>query len=268
MVLIINITNILEMRSDINIILVPTVIKGVNLDHVPQIFQFAVQNRDVIRGISFQPVTFSGRIDRADRGKKRVTPYDIMKLLEKGTEIRVKDFIPNYKVLRVFQLLLNLTDKPQLSYTQAFECGNSAIYMFENGNPRPVQDYFDIGKLFELVKERVKEMDGWDNDWLVKIKVMRVYSSFIIKECIQNPKNLNLLKVLFKKGSVKNKIQALNYPLIVSILHLQDDYNFQIERTQSCPLWTGIVVKGKVNLYPYCQYNLLHRGGMNETGKL
>ncbi len=48
--------------------LVPTLAKGVNDDQVGDIVSFASENLDVVKGINFQPVSFTGRIDQAERG--------------------------------------------------------------------------------------------------------------------------------------------------------------------------------------------------------
>ncbi len=65
--------------------LVPTIVKGINDDQVGEIFRFALKNRDVIRGINFQPVAFTGRINQEEREKQRYTLPDLVKDLEKQT---------------------------------------------------------------------------------------------------------------------------------------------------------------------------------------
>ena len=47
------------------IILVPTVVKAVNDSQVGDMVRYVAKNSDVIRHIVFQPVSFSGRIDRS-----------------------------------------------------------------------------------------------------------------------------------------------------------------------------------------------------------
>ncbi len=57
-------------------ILVVTVVNGVNNDQVGKILQFAVENPDKITVVSFQPVSFTGRdedIDDETRTRQRYT---------------------------------------------------------------------------------------------------------------------------------------------------------------------------------------------------
>ncbi|HZS40381.1 MAG TPA: radical SAM protein [Polyangia bacterium] len=62
--------------AGIDIILVVTVVNGVNDDQVGQILRFAVENPDKITVVSFQPVSFTGRdeeIDDETRARQRYT---------------------------------------------------------------------------------------------------------------------------------------------------------------------------------------------------
>src|SRR5712671_5519178 len=63
-------------RAGIDVILVVTVINGVNNDQVGKIIQFAIENSDKITVVSFQPVSFTGRdedIDDETRKRQRYT---------------------------------------------------------------------------------------------------------------------------------------------------------------------------------------------------
>ena len=48
-------------RAGIDVILVVTIVNGVNDDQVGPIVEFAVENADKITVVSFQPVSFTGR---------------------------------------------------------------------------------------------------------------------------------------------------------------------------------------------------------------
>ncbi len=63
-------------QAGIDVILVVTVINGVNNDQIGKIVQFAVENPDKVTVVSFQPVSFTGRdedIDDETRKKQRYT---------------------------------------------------------------------------------------------------------------------------------------------------------------------------------------------------
>ncbi|MCK5588302.1 MAG: radical SAM protein [Candidatus Lokiarchaeota archaeon] len=53
-------------KHDVPVILVPTIMKGVNDHQLGDIVKFAIKNIDVIRGISIQPVSYFGRYIRGE----------------------------------------------------------------------------------------------------------------------------------------------------------------------------------------------------------
>ena len=81
--------------TGMKICLVPTIVKGVNDDQVAEIFNFAVRNVDVISAISYQPVSFTGRISRHELESKRYTLGDLAHDLAaaSGADLQ-RDFFP------------------------------------------------------------------------------------------------------------------------------------------------------------------------------
>src|SRR5690242_930066 len=85
--------------AGIDVILVVTVVNGVNNDQIGKILQFAVDNPDKITVVSFQPVSFTGRdedIDDETRRKQRYTlshlAYDVKRQL--GATDPRRDWFP------------------------------------------------------------------------------------------------------------------------------------------------------------------------------
>jgi uncharacterized radical SAM superfamily Fe-S cluster-containing enzyme len=52
--------------AELPVVLVPTVVPGVNDDEMGDIVRFALENRDVVRSVNFQPVAHFGRYDKND----------------------------------------------------------------------------------------------------------------------------------------------------------------------------------------------------------
>lgn len=72
-------------KVGLRVVLVPVLVKGVNDHQVGDIIRFAVQNVDVVVGISFQPVCFTGRINERNRMEKRYTMTHLAMDVEKQT---------------------------------------------------------------------------------------------------------------------------------------------------------------------------------------
>ena len=59
------------------IVLVPTIVRGLNDCQIGDIVRLAVNHADVITGLTFQPVTFTGRLNRNELAAKRFTQADV-----------------------------------------------------------------------------------------------------------------------------------------------------------------------------------------------
>ena len=73
-------------------VLVPTIVKTINDDQVGEIVKFAVKHAEVIRGVNFQPVAFTGRIDKKQLEQQRYTIPDLVTDLEKQTVLSCNYF--------------------------------------------------------------------------------------------------------------------------------------------------------------------------------
>jgi uncharacterized radical SAM superfamily Fe-S cluster-containing enzyme len=84
-------------EAGLGVVLVPTVVPGVNDRAIGAILDFAVSRLPDVRGVHFQPISYFGRYPGAPvSGIGRVTIPDMLKLIETQTEgrMRVSDFKP------------------------------------------------------------------------------------------------------------------------------------------------------------------------------
>ena len=80
----------------IALILVPTIVKGVNDQQIGPIIQFAKKWMPAVKGVHFQPMTYLGRYSDSPQNEKRMLIPDIISAIEEQTarEFRVENFIP------------------------------------------------------------------------------------------------------------------------------------------------------------------------------
>ncbi len=81
---------------DIGVVLVPTVVPGVNDRDLGRILQLAVERLPAVRGVHFQPVSYFGRYPRRPDHRDRITIPEILRSLERQTNglVTVDDFGP------------------------------------------------------------------------------------------------------------------------------------------------------------------------------
>ncbi len=83
-------------KNNLAVVLVPTIVKGLNDDQLGEIIHFAMRE-PVVKGVNFQPATFLGRFPSDLRNTtERMTIPDVIKAIEAqtGGEIQSSDFFP------------------------------------------------------------------------------------------------------------------------------------------------------------------------------
>jgi tetraether lipid synthase len=82
-------------RAGLGVVLVPTVVPGVNDHELGALVRFLSRWPGVVRGLHLQPVSYFGRYPRGDR--RRLSLPEVLRALERQTEgqVRAGDFAPS-----------------------------------------------------------------------------------------------------------------------------------------------------------------------------
>ena len=251
-----------------SIVLVPTLAKGVNDCQIGDIVKFASCNSDLVRGVNFQPVSFAGRIDQAERKEKRITIPDILSLLEDQTdnEITRDDFYPIPFVAPISSLIAAETGVLQPSLTVHPCCGAGTYVYCVNGHMIPITRFVDVEGLMERIKEGVQDYDGSKLGRLrMNGMILKELPKFINESRMSGSLNLTgLLLSVFRNGTWESLAEFHNNSLFLGIMHFQDPYNMDLERLQRCGIHY-ILPDGRI--IPFCSYNTVHRfRSSNESG--
>lgn len=83
-------------ENGIGVVLVPTIVPGVNSHNIGAIIKLALELSPGVRGVHFQPVGYFGRGPDAPDNRSRLTLPDIMRAIEQQTDglMRAEDFTP------------------------------------------------------------------------------------------------------------------------------------------------------------------------------
>jgi uncharacterized radical SAM superfamily Fe-S cluster-containing enzyme len=95
------------------VVLVPTIINGRNDHEVGDIIKYAAENNKVVRGVNFQPVSFTGAARNNDELSGRITIPELTAKIESQTNgiIRKDDFYPVPIVVGISDLIEEYTGK-------------------------------------------------------------------------------------------------------------------------------------------------------------
>ncbi|MBS1161178.1 MAG: Radical domain protein [Proteobacteria bacterium] len=82
--------------AGLGVVLVPTLVPGVNIDQIGAIVDFALQRLPTVRAVHFQPISYFGRYPNPPADADRITLPEVMAALETQTagRIRVADLSP------------------------------------------------------------------------------------------------------------------------------------------------------------------------------
>ncbi|MGV8083708.1 MAG: radical SAM (seleno)protein TrsS [Coriobacteriia bacterium] len=82
--------------AGLGVVLVPTLVHGINTEDVGNILRLALDLAPAIRGVHFQPASYFGRHPGPPRDNDRVTLPDLMRAIEEQTGglMKVEDFAP------------------------------------------------------------------------------------------------------------------------------------------------------------------------------
>lgn len=83
-------------KAGVSVILVPTILKEINLTQVGEIVRFAGKWTPTVKGVMFQPISYFGRYPRTPSDKDRITIPDMLKAIEHQTAgmVKMSNFLP------------------------------------------------------------------------------------------------------------------------------------------------------------------------------
>ncbi|MCX8149944.1 MAG: radical SAM protein [Candidatus Bathyarchaeota archaeon] len=234
-----------------SVVLVVTLVKGVNDNQLGEIINFAAKNFDIVRCINVQPVSLCGRLPQKERDKMRVTIPDFMRAVEEQTkgEIKVSDFYPVPTVVPVSKAVGALQDKRYVEFTAHPHCGMATYLFVEKGKIVPITRYANVEK-FSIAMKKAFGDASKGNKTRAKLRLLgavrHVKFSFLRKY---------VLRVL-TKGDYKSLGDLQRKAILLSSMHFMDPYNFDLERVQRCVIHYA-VPDGRI--IPFCTMNSIHR---------
>src|SRR5437667_236644 len=237
---------------------VPTMVNSFNDDQAGEILNYAIKNRDVVKGVNFQPVSLTGRIPEEDRRKLRYTLSDLAYDLEEQTGYLTRDdWYPVPFVAPISELVSVLTDTAKPSFTSHPACGLASYLFLENGkDPVPITRFIDVEGLMEdlwLLAQDTKEKKIKFTSKLKALQLLkRHFKPDEAPEGMGLSKMLKILNRMFTKGDKAGAAEFSWSTMYVGGMHFQDNYNYDIERVKRCVIHYA-TPDGKV--IPFCAYN-------------
>jgi hypothetical protein len=269
-----------------SIVLVATIATGVTDIEIGNIIQFAINNIDIVRGITFQPVSLCGRISAEEMQELRITNADVIKEVDKQTGGKIgmeNAWYPLSTIVEFGRLIAYLADVEPAEFTCHPDCG-FATYLAvdpDTGEMVPIMEYFDplevidfANRFWEKVKKKEKQPIQFFENLMGDFgKTLDQGLNFLDKTQLRARFLLGVLQYMKKPGKLMDmfsrllmngdweSVSSFSYgTLLISSMHFQDAYNMDIERTKRCIVHFGVAMPdGTVKELPFCTMNTLHR---------
>lgn len=249
-------------KAGMKICFVPTIVKGFNDHQVGDILKFAIDNIDVVSAISYQPVAFTGRINRRELEEKRYTMSDVALDIHRQTGIAdpYHDWFPLACVHPFSKLLSALRGEMTTHLTPHPHC-SLGTYLFVDQNKRatPVTQFIDVGAFLRDMDLEARRAQRAPVKLFSKINVWQSFRKHFHES--RAPEGLTFAKFLQtlqglvdkKYGRGENEKDGFTFKtLMLAGMHFMDHYNYDVERVKRCVIHYS-APDGRI--YPFCAYN-------------
>ena len=255
--------------AGIDVVLVVTVVNGVNRDQVGPIVKFAIDNADKITVVSFQPVSFTGRdeeISDADRHAQRYTlshlAHDLHDQL--GVTEPLRDWFPlsaMNPMSDVVDLLLGMDAQfGALKCGCHPNCGIGTVLLVHKRTKQmvPVADFLDLE---QLLRDLTTIADlGGSRSQVLSLVALALLRNFRPERAPAGYGLRELTRQFIsqigangrKVGDSEGDAQRFEWRfLFVAGMWFQDLFNYDFRRTEMCIIPYGTEL-GEIS---FCAYN-------------
>lgn len=219
-------------ESGIGVVLVPTLVPGINDDEIGTIIHFAGTYMPWVRGVHFQPISYFGRYPEG-ASQKRMTLPQVMREIERQTEgqMPVKAFVPPS------------SEHPYCSFNSKFQKDDQGNFISKS----------EFGKTqlgcCSQKGEAAKAREYVARQWIAPKPAME--NCFPLATPESPPMNT---------ASLDQFLEKAKQTLAVSAMVFQDAWNLDVERLKCCHIH---VVSREGKLIPFCAYNLTSAQGVS-----
>jgi len=217
--------------AQLGVVLVPTLVPGVNTQNIGEIIEYATMKIPAVRGVHFQPISYFGRYPQAPNDEDRITIPEVIHEMvrQTGGKLKITDFKPpmGENAYCSFHGNFVLMDNGELkAWTKANHGGCCQPQVAAVG-AKKAQTF--VARRW-AAPQRAEKKCGTDE--------------------IGSTMNVDSLDTFLDR--------AENYSFCISGMAFQDVWNLDLERLRECFIH---VVSEDSRIIPFCAYNLTDKQG-------
>ncbi len=149
-------------KYDMEIILVNTLMKSLNDKEVGDMIRFAAKNTDIVRGLIFQPIAFTGRATE-NPFRENFREWSFAEDVEKQTsgEIKATDLFPMSVMTSPIKIMRKFMQKPWPLFSCSPQCGIvNWIYVSKDGKMYPINRFVNFDRFFNQIRKTAENAES------------------------------------------------------------------------------------------------------------
>ncbi|MCW4010254.1 MAG: radical SAM protein [Candidatus Bathyarchaeota archaeon] len=254
-------------KLDMEVILVCTLMNGFNDKEVGKIIKFAAANSDIIRGLIFQPIAFTGRAtDNPFQEAWRDWRFAEQVESQTDGEVKTSDMFPLSVMTSPIKIMRKFMKKPWPLFSCSPHCGIvNWVYVSKSGKMIPINHFVNFGKFFKGIQKTAQNAKDQGKFSLLATLFMSSMLSMNMLLVTKEVGIFTLMKAILKMfvspsyqslGPIRRRI------FLLGCMAFMDPYTFDVNRVQRCVVH---YVTPNLKVIPFCAYNNIHRIDTEET---
>lgn len=256
-------------QAGIDVVLVVTVVRGINDNQVGKVVEFAIENAEKVTVVSFQPISFTGRDENVSDDERRAKRYTLSHLAhdlkaQLGITEPMRDWLP-LSAMNSFSDFVDLLQGPDAAFGSLNcgchpNCGIGTILLVNKHTKEmvPLAQFLNIDQLLKDVQQIS------DNDLnkplaftALALSVLRNYRSKAAPRGYHVPEIIRQMvsQIGARRGALgASEGDAKEFSwrfLFVAGMWFQDLWIYDFRRTEMCIIPYGTQL-GEIS---FCAYN-------------
>jgi uncharacterized radical SAM superfamily Fe-S cluster-containing enzyme len=244
------------------VILVNTLMKSLNDTEVGDMIRFAAKNTDIIRGLIFQPIAFTGRATE-NPFRENFREWSFAEDVEKQTsgEIKTTDLFPMSVMTSPIKIMRQFMQKPWPLFSCSPQCGivNWVYVSPHTGKMYPINRFVNFDRFFGAIRKTAENAESKNRFQLLSSLFMGAMISMDMLLVTEEVGTFTLIKSILKMhmspeykslGKIRRRI------FLLGCMAFMDSYNFDVNRVRRCVVH---YITPDKKIIPFCAYNNVHR---------
>jgi len=248
-------------KYDMEVILVNTLMKSLNDEEMGDIIRFASKNTDIVRGLIFQPIAFTGRATE-NRFRENFREWHFAEDVEKQThgEIKSTDLYPMSVMTSPIKIMRKFMQKPWPLFSCSPQCGIvNWIYVSKEGKMFPINRFVNFDRFFNSIRKTAETAESKGKLSLLSSLFMASMLSmdmFLVTKEVGMLTLMNSIMRMHLSPSYQSLGKIRRRIFLLGCMAFMDSYNFDVNRVRRCVVH---YITPDLKIIPFCAYNNIHR---------